>query len=631
MRDWLYKNRMEVIILLVMGVFVNIGCYLQMHGTNLTFFDPDDYMRLVRIKEFFIHYDLSNSIISRCNVPFGCDLHWTRFYDFFIITPVCILNVFINSIDKSIEYVGFLMGPVIKSVTIVVFFNIAQKLMKKDDAFLSTAIFATHPLILSFGIFGRPDHHAFIMLFVLIFIGNAINIINSKFKDENSFRKAALATILCLWISPETLIPLLLVDGILWVYSFHDIDKLQLLYRKNIFVTCGVGIIVLFSSSDFMSRHGFITLIFMMMLLYTTYDGKYLKNKILMYWHMAIIVTLLILLPRITPVEYDKVSVVHIVLYLCGTVYLGINIINQKLKYQNQIIISLLWLVSIVMIFLSMYPHFLGGMSADVDGYIKTIWLHRISEMQSPFAHEDGAFFITYCIITMVSIVNKITKLMSRKFNILDLSWWILIINAICYMVFAGISYRMLPYSVLFGLPFIIDFGMNNNFTQSFHRFWRIIITSFISVFFLFCTSYFDPVKEDKTINRPYTQKELFKVIDDLSPTPKVIMAHSDDGPSILYYTKHSVVGAPYHRRASGIIFSYKIMEDQYDEKTVKSILRITSSSYIFIRKSKLSKTKQESFAAMVIRGNVPRWARLVKLPEKFNDIMIVEIQNLDI
>ncbi|MDR1982514.1 MAG: hypothetical protein LBQ08_01805 [Holosporaceae bacterium] len=626
MFNWIYKNRVETIILLIMGAFVNAGCYLQMHGLCLTFFDSDDYMRLVRIKEFFSHYDLSNNIISRCNIPFGCELHWTRFYDFFIIIPVYILSFFVNSIDKSIEYVGFFIGPVIKSVTIVVFFSISQRLMKKDNAFLLTAIFSAHPLILPFGIFGRPDHHAFIMLFILIFIHHVTEIIESNFTNKKLFITTAVTTVFCVWISPETLIPLLLADGILFVYSYYDIEKLRLLYTKNIFVSCGIGMIIFFSSNSAISKYSLVMYILMMTLLYVTYDDKYLKNTILRYWHIAIIITLLILLPRITPVEYDRISVLHAALYLCSVAYFGINIINQKLKYKNLIVMSFLWLIIIAAVFLSEYPYFFKGMSADVDGYIKTIWLYKVAEMQSPFAHGDTTFFVIHCIIVATSIINKITQLVNRKFDFPDLIWWILIVNAICYTIFAGISCRMLPYSVLFGLPFIVDFGMNSSFVESFHRLWRIVITSFLSIFFLFCTSYFDPIKKEKVSGQLYAQKELFKVIDNLSPTPEVIMAHSNDGPSILYYTKHGVVGAPYHRQARGIIFSHKIMSDQYNEEMIKSILRTTNSSYIFIRKSQSAKAKQENLVSMIIHNNLPEWASIVKLPKKFNDVLIVKI-----
>ncbi|MDR2681657.1 MAG: hypothetical protein LBB29_01250 [Holosporaceae bacterium] len=126
MISWLYKYKLEIILLLLLGILINVSCYLLLCGFQISFWDSDDYMRLVRIRELFAHGDLANTIISRSNVPFGCSLHWTRFYDFFFVIPAYVLNFFLNSIDESIKYVGFVISPLIKCATIVILFRISQ-------------------------------------------------------------------------------------------------------------------------------------------------------------------------------------------------------------------------------------------------------------------------------------------------------------------------------------------------------------------------------------------------------------------------------------------------------------------------------------------------------------------------
>ncbi|MDR0677957.1 MAG: hypothetical protein LBF44_00285, partial [Holosporaceae bacterium] len=189
--EWWSKNKLEIIILLLLGVIVDIRFYEQICGSCVTFADTDDYMRLVRIRDFFLHHDLANTVISRCNVPFGCDLHWTRFYDFFIIIPAYILNIFIDS-NKSIEYVGLLIGPVLRSITTVTLFSLCQKFMKKNNAFLTTEIFPSHPLIYGINHLGRPDHHAFIMLFMVVYLKSVIEVALAKFNGENLYLKPAI-------------------------------------------------------------------------------------------------------------------------------------------------------------------------------------------------------------------------------------------------------------------------------------------------------------------------------------------------------------------------------------------------------------------------------------------------------
>jgi hypothetical protein len=494
--------------------------------------------------------------------------------------------------------------------------------MQKSDVFLAAALFAAHPLILAFGIFGHPDHHAFIMLFMTIYLCSVINMIKLDFHKVSCIRTSIVAAI-CIWISPETLIPILLSNGILFVYAFSDIEKLRLLHTKNLMIACLLVAIVFTVAGD----HTAALTICMLLLVtpYITFNKTYASNRIFRYWHIAIILLMIEIFPLISPVEYDKVSVLHIALFTCAALYIGITMIYYDLNLNSRIAVSLAWLLIIGAVFLLIYPHFFKGMSANISDYAKEIWLCKVVEMRSPLSGGDRLFFIVYSIISTVSIASKVMHLIgNRKKCTVKLLWWIMVVNAICYTVFSGIAYRMLPYSMMFTLPIIVDFGMNNNFTKSLHRVLRTVITAFISMFFLFCTAFSDCTEEDKTIDATYTQEELFEIIDNLSEKPVVVMAHSNDGPSILYYTKHSVVGAPYHRQQQGIISSYKVMEDKYDEKIVKNILKETNSSYVFVRKKQYKEGK--SLARMIIDNVQPKWIEIVKLPPKFNDVVVAKI-----
>jgi hypothetical protein len=631
--DWLYKNKTEIIILLVLGAFANLAFYLQFYGFSIAFCDTDDYMRLVRTREFFNSYDLSNTIIARSNVPFGCDLHWTRFYDFFIIVPVYILNFFIGSINKSIEIVCFLISPIIKSVAIVVFFNIARKLMSRKNAFLCSAAFAAHPLIIEFGIFGRPDHHAFIMLFIVLYLNSVIVAAQSK----KAYIKPAVIAALCVWISPETLIPIVLIDGVLFIYFFSDEEGLEFLYKKSLATACCVGAIVLVPCRSIEDVRRILTVeydkisnLHAVLFFYATlyYWGVYKggKSSPSLYWLFLFFFPFPLSLKSFDPFSLSFITSLILWFSLAG---FCIFTRKQKWDLRKRAIFAVVCFFIIALDFLDIYPNFFEGMSGGVDDYVKEIWLSRVSEMQSPFTHGDGAFFITYCVIIATSIAGKVAELiLGKKVDFRSLIWSILIVNAVCYTIFAGISYRMLPYSVMFGLPIIIDFGMNGRLTKSLDRIPRIIISTFLSVFFVFCAPLFNPNdQKNKNSAQSYSQSELFAAIDNLSQDPVVIMAHSNDGPALLYYTKHSVVGAPYHRQTQGIIFSYKTMSDEYDEETVKNILKITNSSYIFVRKLKRAdETKRSSLARMICDGILPEWISVIKLPEKFNDVVIAKI-----
>jgi hypothetical protein len=502
--------------------------------------------------------------------------------------------------------------------------------MTKDDAFLSAAIFAVNPAIAQLGMFGRPDHHTFIILFMLIFLHSVVILIESKF--QKGYVGIAVSSAICIWISPETLIPLLLVDVVLFLYTLFLAKEiynnvLQSLYLKSLLTTCLIGAIILSSiTSDF----------YLFFFIITTFILGYyffLRRDIKYFWIYCLLLQLF--LENIKPVHYDEISVVHFSLYTCVSVFCGIVLFyNERLDAfflnKKSLLIPVAILLLNAALFLYNFPKFLYGMSADVNEYVKIIWLKRVSEMKSPFEHGDYIFFISHVVIIFTAIINKAMELLHKKSKRSeDVIWWILISITSCYTIFSAFAYRMLPYSVLFGFPLVIELGMNAKWMKNFHRLLRIIFTFFITIMFMLLTAYFKDEDNDSS-NKKYTNAELFEEIDNLSKEPAVIMANSNDGPELLYYTKHSVVGAPYHRQTNGIIASYEVMEDVFRKHGVKNTLYKTNASYIFIRKSNYGNKKgsndEKSLAQMIVDNKYPEWISIVKLPEKFDDIIIAKI-----
>ncbi|MCR5224762.1 MAG: hypothetical protein K6C34_01640 [Alphaproteobacteria bacterium] len=621
MGNWLRTYKLEIILLTIMSVFLSIVTYLQLQGCCITFLDNDDYMRLVRIQDFFdSHQNLADHIIERGNYPFGCDLHWTRFYDFFLIIPAYIVKLFIGSSHVAIKYVGFVISPVMKVVTATLLLRLFQKLMKNESAFLATVLFIAYPLLFNVFSFGRPDHHAFIMLFIVLYMCNLASVIETKFKDHIAIVRVAVTASLCIWISPETLIPLLLSDAVLFISTFFDKDQTNGLIAKNLLTAVFLGIIVfIFAPIHYEDLMAIFALFITASLV--LYEKK---------WGAIVGFILALALIRVYgayfTVEYDKISVVHVSLYLASTVFFGINVQFQKLKVSYRTLYYALSLCFIGVLFLVTYPRFLYGMSGDVSSYVKTIWLNRISEMQSPFQHGEYISFALYCAIVAFATLIKLQQLSSKAFSS-SVLWWTVVIISTCYTICSGFSCRMLPYSILFSLPIIVSICMEYNPLAKLHRYWRIFLAFFCTILFVFCSTILDNCtdSDESEKNKGYTEEELFTELDKLSPTPVVIMAHSDDGAKILYYTKHKAVGAPYHRQQQGIISAYEVMEAAYNREVVNSHLRNTESAYILIRKPSPDANKHD-LPHMIANGKIPSGMTRVELPKKFDDIIVLKI-----
>ena len=159
----LRESKIELTVLGIMYLMMLAFCYISGFGCQISFIDTDDFMRVLRTQEFFSHFDLNNTIISRGNYPIGCDLHWTRLYDFFLIGLTYIIDFFVDSVETSVKYACFLISPITGLISMVFVHKILQNFLKKDSIFLATAIFCASPFLIPFFSFGRPDHHSFII------------------------------------------------------------------------------------------------------------------------------------------------------------------------------------------------------------------------------------------------------------------------------------------------------------------------------------------------------------------------------------------------------------------------------------------------------------------------------------
>lgn len=731
--SWIYQHITELTIISIVLFLFSIAFYLQINGFYLTFIDTDDFMRVVRTREFFQNHDLCNNIIERCNVPYGCSLHWTRFYDFFIIVPAYFLSFFTESINTAIDYVCFCISPVIRLATAIFFLKMLHKnaMLSRDNVFLCTVLFAVQPIIAAYGGFGRPDHHVFILFFVVLFLARYFEAAECRFRKHHI--STARLTALCIWISPETLIPLLLVDVVSFVFALlrGGEDKKNLfrfIFLKNFEVIRWVELLLVVSyaaSSICKTRHFYLStelesiknvfLVSAPMELVRFFfkfskdsaipGSKKLKSKIFgtFLWKLIFVPLYfgsLLVLTRFLPTYYDEISAVHWGLYVCSTYFFWILSIQERSKIRYKKFIPVFWwdaccIVSEVAIFFFMFPKFFLGMGADIDPYLKLVWLSKVKEMMSPFAGGDGLLYVLHALFVFVAIAFKLRDIFCKNhFDIRNpknngellyqnFFWLTFSVLAFAYVIFGGFANRMLLYSSLFSLPLIVDFGMNNRYFSRFSKIVRIAIVVCMSIFYIVIAAVFDSdnnakngeisrinqeiwlkkEKSEKIVGEESekscwssdTKREIFEELDHISENPVVIMAHSNDGPALLYYTKHSAVGAPYHRQREGIISSYEVMEAPYDEEKVRGILKKSGASYIFVsghwnncNKSRnngndneeaLEKgkgrsvmengvndsqfrkfSKQVSLSRMILGGEIPEWLEKVDMSKKFEE-----------
>lgn len=720
----IYNHITELIIISIVLLLFSFSFYVQSQGFHLAFIDTDDYMRVVRTREFFQNYDLCNNTIWRCNVPYGCSLHWTRFYDFFIIIPAFLLSFFFDSINTSTDYVCFFISPIVRIVTAFVFLKMLHKnkILGRDNAFLCLIIFAVQPIITTYGGFGRPDHHAFIVLFVILFLAQYFKASRSGFKKH--YIGTARLTTLCLWISPETLIPLLLADGVAFLCALaekgegHRRDIFRFIFLKNLETIKYIEFLLIFSYIALFfsySNLNFITDIIDNGIIEISLAMEFMRDyfrplrnavcaeiinpksentpaitNLRKLIFLLIYSIALFVLCRFLPIYYDEISIVHWGLYVFSIYFLGMLLTAEK-KDITGTFYDVFLVICGALIFLFMFPKFLLGMGADVTPYVKEIWLNRVNEMRSPLENGDALLYILHVLFVFIAVFSTLREIFikrsvkksagkQQKKSVEEggrgnatiatnrtFAWILLSALSLTYVFFAGFAGRMLLYSSLFSLPLIVNLCMNSKyFSWGNKNVLRIILAVFMSAFYTIVAAAFSKdnlenknncsvLKNETNENREgndtkeseeqsYSKRDFFSELDRISSVPKTIMAHSNSGPALLYYTKHCVVGAPYHRQQEGIISSYEVMEAPYDEKKIKEILKETGSSYIFVEYCNVNKLKKgdkqennkrkritkvslpertsagrPSLSKMILEGRIPEWLEKMKMSEAFD------------
>jgi len=641
--NWLRNNKIEVAILTTLSIFINLVNYINTKGMCISFFDPDDYMRLVHEFEWLSGENFYNNIIERANSPFGGSMHWSRLYDLLWLIPVRLVSLFTQSIKSSIEIIGFVISPIIQLVSITILFRIFQFVLSKKDAFIAIALFVAHPFIVSQTIFGRPDHHSFLICMMIVYMYYISRLVRENFEKKETCIIVAIVSACCIWASPETLIPLLLSDVILFFVSFKNFAVIKTLYFKSLLIACITGMLVYLSGN--ITNYPLILAVVFLILPYAIYNAGYDKSTILKNWHIIALAVTTLIVPLLQPVEYDKLSVVHMGMYIYASIFFCINMLYSKREMKDKLFYISAWTFVILVAFFMCYPKFLLGMGADISPYVKNIWLNKVEEMKSPFSSDEYFGVLIFVLISLAALYYKVKDLITQKsLSANNIIWMFFSLIGGIYIILGCFSIRMMPYAVLFMCPVVIDCVMNCKIFKVFPRYAKLLLAVILMLGsqFLSITSH----AKSTNIKPAYTNAEFYNMLNLLSKKPTTILASINIGSEILWKTKHKIVASPYHRHEHGIIAEYEILQNEFNSSTVKQYLNSTDTTYIVINKNRYPENAHKRSLGYYLahyadnkgwtksidelRINIPNeildWISIVSIDKKFNDIVVAKV-----
>jgi len=557
--------------------------------------DSDCYMHLLRASDLYETGQWYDTVIERGNAPYGDDLHWTRPFDLLLLAGA-IPGSLLTSFSSSLFWWGVIISPVILVAVLLALRWAARPLLGEDGASIIGFLFVIQIGVLIYLQAGRPDHHGLLLLLFVLLLGFVLRLMERPFSPGLCTAAGAVSA-LSMWTSVESLVMvavILSVLGGLWIRHGGDSLKKALCYSASLFLfTC-------------------------------------LALAIERPWF------------DLAAVEFDKVSIMHIVIFGLMTILLLVlsRLARMKLLQGWQVRLGVALAAGAILALATgaVFPRFYGGPLVDVDPRMART-LAVVEELQSvlsgDFLQAFGPPLIGYALIFL-------GLLFSRRVNLTDPRWLFVLAAIVVFTALSSYQVRWVMYGqVLLLLPAVaLIINLRTRLSSSQHGLRRLLANMGITAVFLLLSvsgipiAYFSEKAKSPAAHSPSCVRDLCRYLttDAQWHGRKLrILAGASYSGEILYRTPHEVIGSLYHRNWQGVADAHAIMAAQTDEEAQSRIHRRgidlillspeTSDSSLSVQPGQTS-----TFYHRLCDGDPVPWCRPVQLPAELSSFRLFAI-----
>lgn len=555
---------------------------------------PDSYMHIVRLREFLAAGDWQYNAIARSNAPYGDVSHWTKPFELVLLLVTAMLRPFMD-MASSTYWAGIVVSPILHVVLAFMLAWAGSPLLGRARIWVVPVALLSFPIIQQ-ALPGRADHHVFLMVVFAAAVGFALRAILS-IQARPPALKAGLAQAAAIWASVEfAVLPVLAMcfAAAWWILARDPGLRRQIADRMVVFAAALT---------------------------------------------VATAVFLAVERPPddLGAADLDRLSIVYLLFAaLAGLAWLAIRGAAGRAWSGGPATRAATVIaagVAAAAAMAAVYPAFFQGPYADVPPLVERFFLRHVSEVRSILALSPNSA-LAYYADAIASVVVLLWIVWRRRARA-DLPGWLFLLGfATVYTALALVQLRFVTaaatLSVLPG-AYLIDAIRRfsaANLKPLAGAVVRIVATFIIVLgpgMIFAAMPDFSSSKPERALKYVCPVQEIAPFLNAMDGQHTIYSPNIYVGPPLLFHTRHSVIGTPYHRNVAGIEDTYRIMSDTGDREARRLIRKRGIDLILICRKKNLERflppeTPQTSLYARLKRQSPPDWLTPVKLPAPLDE-----------
>ncbi|MBT4702742.1 MAG: hypothetical protein HOB79_16855 [Rhodospirillaceae bacterium] len=575
-------------------LWVVMGDTVFSHGK---FADGDSYVRLVHLRELYETGNWFGDEFPRANAPFGTTIHWTRLFD--ILTSVILLPVraFVD-FETALWIAAVLVCPLIYLGTVAAMAWAVRPVIGRTAAYIAGALTVTQYAVMSFSMVGRADHHIVFAFLLIMTVGFMVRLLGSGTYRARDAVGLGISIALGVWTGTEVFLLIgacMAILGLTWMWGEPNAAEKNFMFALSLTISLAVALMI---------ERG---------------PGMF------------------------TEVEYDKISVVHLV--FAAHVLAFWSALRWLGARAGNIPAHLVWAVAGLIVLVSVYwlifPKFFSGPTVDMDPRLK-ILLEYVVEYRVVDSVPRFLVLLGTLLLVLPWTVYRLREKLSSDER------WVWIFLALLLIIYTSMTAVWVRWSLYVGILFPIFLAdlmvhLDGKIT---HRFSGLKQTAVIvPVMALVAVGpsslgvlgiYLDKKPEDakEAKSKECSIQKLLPVLNgkEFADRSRVVVAPINFGGEILYRTRHSVVGIVQHRTVDGIFDGLEILRGAEDKTLLPKVHRRKLDMILICPGSGgdsyiVDKQDEDILYKRLVRGALPNWIREISLSKVTdNDFRLFEV-----